>query len=92
MIVAARLKDPDLAAWVESAVRFPNSMVDRITPVTTPEDITALTDEFGVEDAWPVVCEPFTQWALRTPSWAPLAGRRSRTSVCSWSRTSSRTS
>ncbi len=60
----ARLKDTELAAWIESSVRFPNSMVDRITPVTATEDIIALRDEFGVEDGWPVVCEPFTQWAL----------------------------
>lgn len=60
----ARLKDPALADWMESEVAFPNCMVDRITPVTAPEDIERLADEFGVEDGWPVVCEPFTQWAL----------------------------
>ena len=76
MIVAfARLKDADLASWIESSVRFPNSMVDRITPVTTPEDIQALQDEFGVEDAWPVVCEPFTQWALADAFEGGDAGR-----------------
>jgi mannitol 2-dehydrogenase len=39
-------------------------MVDRITPVTTDEDRAQISERFGVEDAWPVVCEPFTQWAL----------------------------
>ena len=39
-------------------------MVDRITPVTAPTDIEELSQRFGVEDAWPVVCEPFTQWVL----------------------------
>ena len=39
-------------------------MVDRITPVTAPEDIERLAVEFGVQDGWPVVCEPFTQWVL----------------------------
>ena len=39
-------------------------MVDRITPVTTDEDRSQISERFGVEDAWPVVCEPFTQWAL----------------------------
>ena len=34
----ARLKDADLAAWLEEHVTFPNSMVDRITPVTTDDD------------------------------------------------------
>ena len=60
----ARLKDPELAVWMESEVSFPNSMVDRITPVTTEADKALLTERFGVEDAWPVVCEPFIQWAL----------------------------
>jgi mannitol 2-dehydrogenase len=60
----ARLRDPELGEWVEGNVLFPNSMVDRITPVTTDEDRAAISDRFSVEDAWPVVCEPFTQWAL----------------------------
>jgi mannitol 2-dehydrogenase len=60
----ARLRDPELGDWVESNVRFPNSMVDRITPVTTDGDRAQISERFGVEDAWPVVCEPFTQWAL----------------------------
>lgn len=60
----ARLRDPALGEWVESAVAFPNSMVDRITPVTTDADRKELRDRFGVDDEWPVVCESFTQWAL----------------------------
>jgi len=60
----ARLRDPDLAAWVEREVRFPNSMVDRITPVTTDADRAEIQDRFGIEDQWPVVCEPYTQWVL----------------------------
>jgi mannitol 2-dehydrogenase len=60
----ARLRDPDLGAWVEHEVRFPNSMVDRITPVTTDDDRAEVRERFGIEDRWPVVCEPFTQWVL----------------------------
>ena len=60
----ATLKDAELGAWVEANVPFPNSMVDRITPVTTDEDRRAIAEDFGVEDAWPVVCEPFEQWVL----------------------------
>jgi mannitol 2-dehydrogenase len=60
----ARLRDEELGDWVDREVRFPNSMVDRITPVTADEDRAVLADRFGVEDAWPVVCEPFTQWVL----------------------------
>jgi mannitol 2-dehydrogenase len=39
-------------------------MVDRITPATTDEDRAEVARRFGVEDGWPVVCEPFTQWVL----------------------------
>ncbi len=60
----ARLRDPELGEWVEREVRFPNGMVDRITPVTTDGDRAALTERFGIEDRWPVVCEPFLQWVL----------------------------
>ncbi|MCW2526230.1 MAG: Mannitol 2-dehydrogenase [Pseudonocardiales bacterium] len=59
-----RLRDPKLGDWVEHNVHFPNSMVDRITPVTTDEDKALLLERFGIEDAWPVVCEPYTQWVL----------------------------
>jgi mannitol 2-dehydrogenase len=60
----AALVDPELGEWVRTEVAFPNSMVDRITPVTTAEDIAEIRDHFGVDDAHPVVCEPFTQWVL----------------------------
>ncbi|MGO4601352.1 mannitol dehydrogenase family protein [Terrabacter sp. 2YAF2] len=64
MTAFARAKDPSLAEWMDEHVSFPNCMVDRITPVTAPEDIERLAVEFGVQDGWPVVCEPFTQWVL----------------------------
>lgn len=64
MTAFARLKDPGLADWMDEHVAFPNAMVDRITPVTAPEDVDRLASEFGVQDGWPVVCEPFTQWVL----------------------------
>ena len=60
----ARLRDPGLADWITRHVRFPNSMVDRITPQTTDEDRAELSRRFGLEDRWPVFCEPFTQWVL----------------------------
>jgi len=55
---------PGLGEWVNAHTRFPNSMVDRITPVTTPDVIDVLASELGVEDQWPVVAEPFTSWVL----------------------------
>jgi mannitol 2-dehydrogenase len=63
-VAFAALMDPELGEWVQDNVQFPNSMVDRITPVTTDDDRALVRDRFGVDDGWPVVCEPFTQWAL----------------------------
>jgi mannitol 2-dehydrogenase len=60
----AGLLDPELGTWVEQNVHFPNSMVDRITPATTDADREEIRARFGIEDRWPVVCEPFTQWVL----------------------------
>jgi mannitol 2-dehydrogenase len=60
----AGLRDPELGAWVDREVPFPNSMVDRITPATTDQDRADVAARLGVEDRWPVVCEPFTQWVL----------------------------
>ncbi|QDU38627.1 Mannitol 2-dehydrogenase [Maioricimonas rarisocia] len=60
----ARLQNSDLADWIEREVCFPNAMVDRITPVTTESDIELLRTKFGIEDRWPVVCEPFCQWVV----------------------------
>lgn len=60
----AEALDPDLGAWVRREVHFPSSMVDRITPVTTPEDIVMVSETFGIDDGWPVVCEPFVQWVV----------------------------
>jgi mannitol 2-dehydrogenase len=60
----ARLLDPDLAGWIEREVEFPGSMVDRITPATTADDLTEVSTRIGISDQWPVVCEPFTQWVL----------------------------
>src|SRR5271169_2521463 len=60
----AEREHPGLAEWMGAHTRFPNSMVDRITPVTAPDVIDRLKTEFGVEDQWPVVAEPFTSWVL----------------------------
>ena len=60
----AERMDPGLAEWINAHTRFPSSMVDRITPVTTPDVIAVLESEFGVDDQWPVAAEPFTSWVL----------------------------
>jgi fructuronate reductase/mannitol 2-dehydrogenase len=60
----ARLRDEHLADWIERNVTFPSSMVDRITPKTTPEDRERLAREFGVDDRWPVMTEPYSEWIV----------------------------
>jgi mannitol 2-dehydrogenase len=60
----ARLRDPALGDWIDRQVAFPSSMVDRITPTTTPEGRDALASSLGVQDRWPVVTEPFRQWVI----------------------------
>ncbi|TMM57169.1 mannitol dehydrogenase family protein [Maribacter algarum] len=64
LLTFAEAQDQELANWIAKEVSFPNSMVDRITPVTTPADIETLAQNFGVQDAWPVTCEPFIQWVV----------------------------
>jgi len=58
-----RLSDPALADWIAAHVAFPNAMVDRITPATGERE-RAMAAAMGVEDAWPVTCEPFRQWVI----------------------------
>ena len=60
----AELKDPELGAWMREQVAFPNSMVDRITPVTSADDIEEIANSTGLHDSWPVVAEPFFQWVI----------------------------
>ncbi|MGY1783677.1 mannitol dehydrogenase family protein [Geodermatophilus sp. SYSU D00698] len=60
----AALRDEVLARWITDRVAFPSSMVDRITPQTTPEEREALARRHGIDDRWPVVTEPFSQWVI----------------------------
>lgn len=64
LLAFAAEQDAALGRWIEDNVCFPNSMVDRITPVTQGKDIEYLSDSFGVADEWPVTCEPFIQWVI----------------------------
>lgn len=57
-------QDSDLAEWAQTHVTFPNSMVDRITPATTVEDVIRLNEKSGITDKTPVYCEDFIQWVI----------------------------
>lgn len=60
----AKFKNLELAEWIASNVAFPNAMVDRITPATSPQDVSSTSAKLGVADRWPVPCEPFFQWVI----------------------------
>ncbi|WP_250005261.1 mannitol dehydrogenase family protein [Actinoplanes sp. M2I2] len=61
--LAARL-DPALDEWITANVSFVTTMVDRITPRTTPADIRDVAEAGGWPDAAPVITEPYTEWIL----------------------------
>lgn len=54
----------DVLAYLDRAVAFPSSMVDRIVPSTTPEFADRVAALLGVRDDAPVPAEPFTMWAI----------------------------
>ncbi len=55
---------PGAASAFDDHVRFPSTMVDRITPATTDEDRRDVFMNTGLYDAAAVVTEPFTQWVI----------------------------
>ncbi|AWW00267.1 mannitol dehydrogenase [Arcticibacterium luteifluviistationis] len=64
LLAFAQKQDAELAKWIEENVSFPNTMVDRITPVTTSTEMDYLQNTYDLKDEWPVVCEPFIQWVV----------------------------
>lgn len=60
----ARQYQPDLADWIIAKAAFPSTMVDRIVPATTTEDITAFEAHTGLRDEGLVKTEPFSQWVI----------------------------
>ncbi len=73
--------EPALADWVREHVSFVTTMVDRITPRTTEDDVRAVAERTGWADAIPVVTEPFTEWVLSgafpagRPAWDAAGAR-----------------
>jgi fructuronate reductase len=60
----AQLVSPDLGSFVRNEILCPDTMVDRIVPATTDDDRQRLGKTIGLDDLWPVVAEPFTQWVI----------------------------
>ncbi|MEN2792849.1 mannitol dehydrogenase family protein [Sphingomonas oligophenolica] len=64
VLAIARAHSDALAAWIEQKGAFPETMVDRIVPATTPADIAGLEERLGVTDRAMVKAEPFLQWVI----------------------------
>jgi mannitol 2-dehydrogenase len=81
LLAFAELRDPKLHNWLVANCAFPNSMVDRITPATTDEHRALVVEKFGIEDGWPVMCEPFKQWVIEDhfplgrPAWEQVGAQ-----------------
>lgn len=73
--------DPTLLPWLASSVSFATTMVDRITPRTTDDDVRTVSAATGVDDAVPVVTEPFSEWVVSgafpagRPTWEAAGAR-----------------
>ena len=85
----AQLVDHELCDWIEQTCTFPCSMVDRIVPRTTPSDKAQVCQSLGQLDAWPVMAEPFLDWAIEDkfaagrPAWM-VGGARFVETAAPW--------
>ncbi len=74
----AQRLDRDLSQWIEDQVSFPRTMIDSITPATDDALRARVAATTGVEDAWPIQREAFTQWviedlpAIHAADWASV--------------------
>jgi fructuronate reductase len=74
----AALAEPALVPWIRDHVSFVSTMVDRITPRTTPSDLSVTAFP---SDAIPVVTEPYSEWLLSgvfpvgRPAWEEAGAR-----------------
>lgn len=88
VLALARRHDAMLADWIAAGGAFPETMVDRIVPATTPDDIAALATRLGVEDQAMVKTEPFVQWVIEDKFCGPRpnfgAGVQITAAVAPW--------
>lgn len=81
LVLAFALRvDVALTQWIDANCTFPNSMLDRIVPRTEDGDRERIARRLGVEDAWPVVGEPYLNWVIEDkfaagrPAWETQGG------------------
>jgi fructuronate reductase len=64
LLTFANARSSPLARWIDANVAFPSTMVDRIVPATTADDIETVALSLGAVDRAAVVGEPFRQWVI----------------------------
>lgn len=55
---------PFLSEWFDANCTTPDSMVDRIVPASTQNDLAQLEKNSGLRDEGAVFTEPFSQWVI----------------------------
>jgi fructuronate reductase len=71
---AAEDMEPSLAAWIASEVAFPSSVVDRMVPAPTEQDLGDIAAELGLIDLAAVSAERHRSWIIQSvDGLAPLA-------------------
>jgi fructuronate reductase len=60
----AAARDPAIVSFIEREVRFPSTMVDRITPAPTAATLADAERLTGRSDLAAVETEPFSQWII----------------------------
>ena len=84
VLAFAARRDRALAGWIEERTRFPRTMVDSITPATDAALRSSVARALGLDDAWPVERERFSQWVVEEtdfaaqPDWASVGITLSR--------------
>jgi len=68
------LIDPGLATWIADNVSYATTMVDRITPAPTGQDVASVLAETGRQDRATIVTEPFSEWVISGDFAAGLPG------------------
>ncbi len=63
--------DPSLPRWVTDHVAFPSSVVDRMVPASTEEDLRQITSRLGLVDLAAVTTERHRTWAITATDGLP---------------------
>lgn len=65
---------PVVRDWFDRTCRVPATMIDRIVPRATSEDLAQLEQRIGVEDRGAIFTERFSQWVIEDEFAGPRPG------------------